>query len=321
MLRRTSTALVFMGQQGPAKWCGHPTNDNIDELIIYVKNAKKLRQWYGSHFQRCPDREIMYMSMGGPRGGRFTIKRAFSKKQFYHHNYDHGKYAIHHTNPTNPWSGVGGGGQFHGFWDNQVMGTNAWWDLTFKMFGKDLTKDKAIEWMEDWGVKFKLLDEYSAPRMKDMLYVRHKLYAHNFPWIRDPIVNSHQGDPDHVWRGRDQFDYSQHGAATASVANEFRSLWGVKPAVPAATIQAAPASKKAANTTTRQDSGAVKPPKEDKPKAADSSSKKSSSSSDSKAETKKQKAAETKKEDSSAADKPKADKPKAESPKSSDKKE
>lgn len=251
MLRRTSTVLVFNPAVGPAHMCGVPNNDNMDELIRYVKHAKKLRQFFGSHFQRIPDREAYYGAYGGPRGGRFTIRRTTTKRQYYHHNATHGKFAIHSTNTTNAYSGVGTGGMYRNIWDNQVCGTNSFWDVTFKMNAKDLSKDKSVEWMEGWGAKYKLLDEYTQPKMEDLFYQKHALYAHNFPWIKDP------DDADYQWKGDDKIDYKDHGASTKSLANEFRSLWGIPEApapvaVPAASKKA-PAAKKAASTSAKKD--------------------------------------------------------------------
>jgi hypothetical protein len=323
MLRRTATYAIFSTNLGPAKHCGIPHNDNIDELIQYVKHAKKLRQYYGSHFQRLPDREYFYALFGGPRAGRFTIRRAHTKKQFHHHNATYGRYAIHHTNPTNAYSGVGSGGMMRDIWSNQVTGTNSWWDVTFKMNGKDLSKDKAIEWMEQWGVKYRILDEVTQPRMEDMSYVKHKLYVHNFPWIRDPIVTRHGGDPDHWWKGRETIDYKEHGATSASVANEFRTLWGIKPSA-YAQAQAAEAkaaekadSKKDAKASSDKRKDASKGDKEEDTKAAKKDGKAEKkddvSSKSERQESKSSSAASEKKEvkDSKAADSKPKDAPKS----------
>uniref|UniRef100_A0A7S1L8A5 Uncharacterized protein n=1 Tax=Neobodo designis TaxID=312471 RepID=A0A7S1L8A5_NEODS len=266
MLRRTSAVLAFNPATGPANQCGHPTNENMDELIRYIKHAKKLRQYFGSHFQRIPDREAYYNAYGGPKAGRFVIRRTTTKRQYYHHNATKDRWAIHSHNTKSVYSGVGGGGIYKNIWDNQVSGTNAFWDVTFKMFGKDLDKDKAIEWMEGWGTPFKLQDEYVEPRMADMAYQRHALYADNFPWIKDPEIGGWKGDADYQWKGRESIDYTNHGAATKAVANEFRSLWGIpekKPVAAAPAAAAKPAKKaKAAKKA------------EEAPKAADAAPKK-----------------------------------------------
>ena len=263
MLRRSTTVLVFNPATGPMNGCGHPTNENMDELINYVKHAKKLRQYMGSHFQRIPDREAYYSAYGGPRAGRFTIRRTTTKRQYYHHNATNGRFSIHSTNTSNAYAGVGAGGAYRNIWDNQVTGTNSFWDVTFKMNAKDLSKDKATEWMEGWGTNYKMLDEVTSPKMADLFYQRHALYAQNFPWIKDPIIDGWKGDADYQWKGREKIDYSGHGAATKAVANEFRSLWGIPEKPKAAVAAATPAAPKA--DAKPKKAAAEKKPKKDAP--------------------------------------------------------
>ncbi len=223
MLRATAPGLIYMTIGNARLGGGYvPKNATLDRIIINVKEKTKRTSYYGAYITRNPDRELMYAHSGGPKQGRFWIKRQTYKNQYAHWNASWDKYFVQPMN-NNPWQGLGG--IHRNIWDHTASSSNSLWDTGFKYTMKNTDKNAACRVMDMWGMKYTLFDERTQPKMIDFSYVRHKLYAHNFPWKKDPVLGAGIGDADYDWRGTEKLDYSSYGSTTKTARNSFTSMW------------------------------------------------------------------------------------------------
>lgn len=282
MLRRSTPALVFHNSQGPMKHCGAPSNATLDQIIQYVREVRKTRAYYGSWLHKCPDREWYYIIFGGPKRGSMYLKRKSSRhRQFDHLLEKKDAYELTVVS-TFPWLGVAGVNRQ--IWDQAFTQWPTSFDGTMRPKNPKRTwdKDLGIRHMEEIGLKFKVFDDKIQPKMENMKYYKHRLYAHNFPWLKEPVTTPWHGDVDYSWKGRGDLDYSEYGAATRSVGNEFRSVWGVEGArtAPSASVAHPSASGKTTTKPTKPakaakaaEPNATEPkatePKASEPKAAE----------------------------------------------------
>lgn len=227
------------------------TPQKLELAMILAKERRKRLRYLGSFYHHWSDRHHLYTSQGGVNGTKFILDRQRSRVQYHHPIRYKDKYTVR-TIKT-------GGAQYDMIgnltrerWDLQLFTTNIFNDTSFKRFFRSLDKDAAIEFLEQWGVKYVLLDEMRKPSVQDCMYFKHKLYAHNFPYIPDPVQTWQYGDADYQWKGTEKLDYSKYGATTKDSRNDFRSLWReaarqfqepVAAAAPTAAAAATPAAE------------------------------------------------------------------------------
>lgn len=221
-----------------------PNNNNLDSVLVNVKERYKRSSYYAGYLMRNPDREFFYGQAGGPRQGKFFIRRTHRKTQYMHWNTLLDKYQVNHVH-THPWQGFG---IVRSIWDHNAGPTSSYYETSLKVTMKQCDKSAAVRTLETWGMKYVILDERTQPRNIDFLYVKHKLYHTKFPYLKAPTTMGHVGDADFDWKGEEKFDYTVHGASTKTPRNNFTSLW--EEAKKAAGVNkakiVAPAAKKAA---------------------------------------------------------------------------
>lgn len=203
------------------------TPQKLDLAMLLMKERRKRVRYLGSMWHHFGDRHHLYSIMGGYNGSRIILQKTHTRHQYYHpgmySRLGDNQWQIRSVKTKNSNYDLFGGFT-RSRWDQQIMGTNALNDFSLKHHFRGLGKDEAIEILEQWGLKYVVIDELRKPQMVDMTYLKHKLYAHNFPWIRDPVTNSQKGDADHWWKGQENIDYSNYGAAS-KIGNSFTSLW------------------------------------------------------------------------------------------------
>lgn len=224
MLRTTGKADIYF-TIGCSRLGGGVVPNNsaiLEKIIVNVKERTKRTSYYAGFLMRNPDRELMYAHSGGPKQGRFWIKRRSAKNQHFHWHTTWEKYTVTPVN-THPWQLLGG---IHRcIWDHTSSSSNVLNDTGFKVTMRNCDKTSAVRHMDMWGLKYTILDERSSPKMIDFSYVRHRLYSQNFPWKKDPVLGPSVGDADYDWKGVEKLDYSKYGATIKSERNSFQSLW------------------------------------------------------------------------------------------------
>lgn len=225
MFRRTEVSLWQLMQSGPMMCNIRTRNKDLQKIIINQKERAKSHRYYGAWFQRNTDRELFYGQLGGPGTTKLAIKREVSRQQFKHWTHDVDKWAVSTVQKNDIFTPAGG--VFFQVWDASAGVCDTLNDMALKWGARNMTKDNAIELCESWGLKYYLLDERSTPRFYDLKYWKHKLYAHNFPYLAEPVTGAGIGDPDWEWKGEGvgDFDYSVYGAKTNDERNIHRTLW------------------------------------------------------------------------------------------------
>jgi hypothetical protein len=203
------------------------TPAKLDLAMILLRERRKRVRYLGSMWHHFGDRHWLYSIMGGYNGSKIILQKTHTRHQYYHP----GMYSRLGDNQWQVRSIKMKGGEydlFGGFtrnrWDQTINGTNAVNDSGLKHHFRGLGKDEAIEFLEQWGLKYVIIDELRKPNLVDTKYWQHKLYVHNFPWIKNPVTNATKGDADHWWKGDEKIDYGSYGA-TSKIGNSFTSLW------------------------------------------------------------------------------------------------
>eukprot|EP00331_Platyophrya_macrostoma_P022781 CAMPEP_0176434310 /NCGR_PEP_ID=MMETSP0127-20121128/16599_1 /TAXON_ID=938130 /ORGANISM="Platyophrya macrostoma, Strain WH" /LENGTH=238 /DNA_ID=CAMNT_0017817019 /DNA_START=82 /DNA_END=798 /DNA_ORIENTATION=- len=191
---------------------------------LLMKERRKRIRYLGSAWHHYGDRHWVYGCLGGVRNGsKLIVSRTHSRHQFWHPQKWSNTYSVRQVK-TKATAYDGFGGYMRDRSIGQPVTSNLYGDVFKKNF-RGMNKDEAIEIMEQWGMKFVVMDELRKPSVVDTMYWKHKLYSHNFPYIRDPVTNARKGDADYSWKGVEKFDYSQFGATTKCAKNDFTSLW------------------------------------------------------------------------------------------------
>ena len=204
------------------------TPQRLELAMLLIKERRKRIRYLGSMWQHFGDRHFYYSCMGGHNGSRIVLSKTHSRHQYFHPG-------LNSRLGDKQWSvrqvKVKGtqydlpGGFTRNRWDQSIGGTSVLQDSGFKHNFRGLGKNECIEFLEQWGMKYVIMDELRRPSVVDTMYWKHKLYTHNFPWIRDPTTNHRIGDVDHSWKGQEKLDYTNYGATTKDPKNAFTSLW------------------------------------------------------------------------------------------------
>ena len=202
----------------------------------------------GSYMHHYFDREGMIGNNGYKQIA--IVERTTSRHQYYHPNAFQNSYQVRFM--LRPQEiikrNVDSGGIQRSPFDESIMNVGGFMTNTSndKRFLKRIERDFAIEFLESMGFRYILLDDVAKPSVQNCMYFKHKLYAHNFPYLPNPQINRHHGDPDFLWKGTEVFDYSSYGATTSTPRNQFVSLWDRLSATLAKGVQAAGSGKKPA---------------------------------------------------------------------------
>lgn len=203
------------------------TPQRMELAMLLMKERRKRVRYLGSMWHHFGDRHFLYSIMGGYNGSKIILQKTHTRHQYYHP----GMYSRLGDNQWQVRSIRTKGNQYDLFggytrnrWDQTIAGNNAINDSGLKHHFRGMGKNEAIEFLEQWGLKYVVIDELRKPLVVDTVYWRHKLYAHNFPWIRNPVTNHTVGDADYAWKGVEKLDYSSYGA-TSKTGNSFKSLW------------------------------------------------------------------------------------------------
>jgi hypothetical protein len=227
------------------------TPQRMELAMILMRERRKRVRYLGSMWHHFGDRHWLYSIMGGYNGSKIILHKTTSRHQYYHPG-------LYSRLGENQWSvravktkGVQYdlfGGFTRNRWDQTIAGHNAINDSSLKHHARGMGKNEAIEFLEQWGLKYVVIDELRKPNVVDTVYWRHKLYAHNFPFIRNPVTNHRKGDADYEWKGEEKLDYSSYGA-TSKVGNSFTTLWNaaVKELQEPVVVKAAAATVTTAN--------------------------------------------------------------------------
>lgn len=224
MLKSTSVCRIFGINPCMPRVLTRITPNKLELSMIMIKERRKRVRYLGSMWHHFGDRHFLYQTMGGVNGSKIILHRSHGRHQYHHPSKYHDKWSVRQIKMQGQqYAGFGG---YHKDRMNlQTVGTNFFQDGPLKRSFKGLNKDEAIEILEQWGLKFVVLDELKRPSLVECMYWKHKLYAHNFPWIKNPVTNAQIGDADYSWKGTEKFDYSVYGATTKSEKNSFTSLW------------------------------------------------------------------------------------------------
>lgn len=202
------------------------TSTQLERTLVLLKERKKKMRRHGSYLQHYADRDMYYNLMGGPQGALFIVERVPDRKNYIHHMSRHEQYHIRVLKKRNrQYDQAGAVLRHHQMWDGTHNSNNPLFDGGLRVQWRGVTKDNAIAMFERWGVKGVVFDDMVKPNQGDVKYFKHRLYMHNFPWIRDPVTNALKGDADWSWKGEDKLDYSNYGASTVDSRNDFTSLW------------------------------------------------------------------------------------------------
>lgn len=207
------------------------TPDRLELTLLCLKEHKKRMRYLGSHFQKYNDRLCWYGIRGNlSRGTRYVVTRHATRTQYVHPSHGHGNVDIRAIKLS--------GAQYDQMgnttrttWDLSMASTNSLNDVAMKRWMRNISRQNAINLLEQWGVKYVLLDEERKPQVVDSKYHKHSLFANKFYWSPDPKTDGRIGDVETKWKGLEQIPYDNYGAKTPSAKNAFRSLWERKPAV------------------------------------------------------------------------------------------
>jgi hypothetical protein len=212
MLRRTFFSLVVFQNPNLPRVLNKFTPDKMELLLIAMKERKKRSRYLGSAWQHFGDRWTIFGAQGTiRRGTRFILERHHGRNQFVHPGTHRNKVDIRTVKMA--------GAQFDQLgnytrttWDHSLATTNLLNDPTFKKLFRDMPKDQAISMMEEWGVRYVLLDEIRKPSLIDCKYHKHSIYPNKFSWSPDPETNYFRGDAEYKWKGDELIGYADYNA-------------------------------------------------------------------------------------------------------------
>ncbi|KAL7699484.1 hypothetical protein N2W54_007672 [Lotmaria passim] len=219
MLRLTSPSLVVFQNPNLPRVLSKFTPDKMELLLIALKERKKKIQYLGSAFHHFGDRWTIYAAQGTLRRGmRFILEQHHTRAQFVHPG--------SHRNKVDIRSIKMAGAQFDQLgnftrttWDHSVSSTNMLNDPTFRKIFRDMPKEQAIGMMEEWGVRYVILDEIRKPSLMDCKYHKHSIYPNKFSWSPDPETNYFRGDAEYKWKGDELIAYTDYNAHVQHPAN------------------------------------------------------------------------------------------------------
>ncbi|KAG5500565.1 hypothetical protein JKF63_03660 [Porcisia hertigi] len=212
MLRFTAPALVVFQNAYMPRVLNRMTPDRMELTMTILKERKKKVRYLGSNFHGFNDRVHLFSGQGGVRRGtRYIIEKHHDRVQYRHPSGDNRKVDVRAVKMA--------GAQYDSMgnytrmaWDNSLCTTNLMSDPTFKRQFRHMSKDETIEMLEEWGVRYILLDEIRKPSLMDCKYHRHRLYADKFTWSPFPEVNYARGDAEFKWKGDELIEYDDYNA-------------------------------------------------------------------------------------------------------------
>lgn len=212
MLRPTSLSLVVFQNPNLPRVLSKFTPDKMELLLIALKERKKKVRYLGSAFQHYGDRWGMFAAQGNVRRGtRFILERHHTRAQYVHPG--------SHRNKVDIRSVKMAGAQYDQMgnfsrttWDHSVGSTNMLNDPTFRHIFRDMPKEQAMGLMEEWGMRYVVLDEIRKPSLVDCKYHKHQIYSNKFSWTPDPETNYFRGDAEYKWKGDELIAYDGYNA-------------------------------------------------------------------------------------------------------------
>lgn len=205
------------------------TPDRLELTLMCLKEHKKRLRYLGSHFQRYNDRLYWYGIRGNlKRGTRYVVHRHSTRAQFLHPSHGHNTVDIRAIKLSGAQYDQMGN-TTRNTWDLSMASTNPLNDVAMRRWMRNISRQNAINLLEQWGVRYVLLDEERRPQLVDSKYHKHSLFANKFYWRPDPHTDGRVGDVETKWKGLELIPYDNYGASTASAKNAFRSLWKRKP--------------------------------------------------------------------------------------------
>ncbi|KAK7194998.1 hypothetical protein NESM_000422500 [Novymonas esmeraldas] len=255
MLRHTGAALtVFQNAYAP-RVLGKMTPDRLELTMIILKERKKRVRYLGSFFHHFGDRTLMnFAHSGARRGTRYIIGTHHDRIEYRHPSRDNSKVDLRAVKMAGTQYDMMGG-YTRMSWDNSICSTNIMNDPTFKRQFSNASREETTAMLEEWGVRYIMLDEIRKPSLMDCKYHKHNIYSDKFTWSPDPDTNHMRGEIEYKWKGDELIEYGDYNAHTAHPANFSSSsaaTAGAKAGAPANpwfrhTVTApAPASKAAA---------------------------------------------------------------------------
>lgn len=204
------------------------TPGRLELTLICLKEHKKRLHYLGSHFQGLNDRFYWYTNRGTlRRGTRYVVNKHSTRAQYVHPS--------HGSNSVDIRSIKLAGAQYDQMgnttrttWDLSMGTTNPANDIAMKRWMRNISRQNAINLLEQWGVRYVLLDEERKPQVVDSKYHKHRLFAEKFYWSPSPETNAYKGDAEMKWKEGELIPYDDYGAHTPSSKNAFRSLWKVQ---------------------------------------------------------------------------------------------
>lgn len=246
MLRSTRCLPVVFQNPTLPRVLNHVTPDRLELTLLCLKEHKKRMRYLGSHFQRYNDRLCWYGIRGNlRRGTRYVITRHTTRTQYVHPSHGHHNVDIRAIKLSGAQYDQMGN-TTRNTWDLSMASTNPLNDVAMKRWMRNISRQSAINLLEQWGVRYVLLDEERKPQVVDSKYHKHSLFAHKFYWTPDPPTNGGKGDADWKWKGTELIAYDNYGAQTLSAKNVFRSLWKAQTSNPLETLTLRLKSKKLA---------------------------------------------------------------------------
>ncbi|CAJ1010130.1 hypothetical protein Q4I28_005444 [Leishmania naiffi] len=212
MLRFTVPALVVFQNAYAPRVLNKMTPDRMELTMIILKERKKRVRYLGSQFHGFADRVHLFNARGGVRRGtRYIIETHHSRVEFRHPARNNKKVDVRAVKIAGAqYDSIGNFTRMT--WDNSLCTTNLLSDPNFKRHFKSMPKDEAIAMLEEWGVRYVLLDEIRKPSLMDCKYHKHHLYADKFWWSPYPEINHMRGDAEYKWKGDELIAYSDYNA-------------------------------------------------------------------------------------------------------------
>ncbi|KAG5474480.1 hypothetical protein LSCM1_03266 [Leishmania martiniquensis] len=247
MLRLTSLTLVVFQNASAPRVLNKMTPERMELTMMIVKERKKKVRYLGSSFQCFNDRVHLFSAQGGVRRGtRYIIQTHHHRVQFRHPARNNRKVDVRTVKMAGAqYDSIGNYTRMT--WDNSLCTTNLMNDPTFKQQFKDMSKEETIGMLEEWGVRYVLLDEIRKPSLMDCKYHKHRLYADKFSWSPFPKTNHMRGDAEFKWKGDELIAYDNYNAHVqhpAHFGNSSRSDDGKKQVTAPKSSGAAAGSKK-----------------------------------------------------------------------------
>jgi len=237
MLRRSSCNRIFMANMCQGPHARPPIQEDYDNAVVRGKLLGKSRKYYMSDFMKDLDREHMYRWRGGVKA-RHVLQRTVIRDQHQHWNQMYNSWEIKIEQEQSQMSPCA-----YPIIMNQngrhELNNNGRFNVNWCFFNREpfkyLDKQQAINLMQQQGMFYTVIDEYTNDDEDYKYYFKANLYSDNFPWVKDPETTPQKGDADYDWKGTETFDYSNKAEMT-KMKNEFQTLWKIpapKKSVPA----------------------------------------------------------------------------------------